>query len=189
VRKYLTKRWPLENTSELQWFLALSKFFSYHSLTKSTLCWTVWPFIAYSQQSGLRSKLSILISHFWWLSDSNSFLLSVICGDCLWLPCSLYWSFVFLFFTALVTSLGFPGGSVVKNLLANSGVVRAWVCSLCWEDPLEKEISTHSSIFAWEIPWTEEPGRLFSMGSQKSQTWLSNYTTTVTRLACMLFLA
>ena len=80
----------------------------------------------------------------------------------------------FLFFTALVTSLGFPGGPVVKNLLANSGVVRAWVCSLYWEDPLEKELSTHSSILAWEIPWTEEPGSLFSMGSQKSQTRLSN---------------
>ena len=43
------------------------------------------------------------------------------------------------------------------------------------EDPLEKEIATHSSIPAWEIPWTEEPGRLQSMGSQKSWTWLSDY--------------
>ena len=38
------------------------------------------------------------------------------------------------------------------------------------EDPLEKEMATHSSILAWKIPWTEEPGRLQSMGSQKSQT-------------------
>ena len=36
-----------------------------------------------------------------------------------------------------------------------------------WEDPLEKEMATHSSIIAWEIPWTEEPGRLQSMGSQR----------------------
>ena len=36
-----------------------------------------------------------------------------------------------------------------------------------WEDPLEKEIATHSSILAWEIPWTEEPGGLQSMRSQK----------------------
>ena len=36
-----------------------------------------------------------------------------------------------------------------------------------WEDPLEKEIAMHSSIVAWEIPWTEEPGGLKSMGSQK----------------------
>ena len=39
--------------------------------------------------------------------------------------------------------------------------------SLGWEDPLEKEMTTHSSILAWKIPWTEEPGRLQSMGSQR----------------------
>ena len=44
------------------------------------------------------------------------------------------------------------------------------VQSLGQEDPLEKKMATHSSILAWEIPWTEEPGRLQSMGSQKSQT-------------------
>ena len=48
------------------------------------------------------------------------------------------------------------------------------VQSLVWEDPLEKEMATHSSILAWEIPWTEEPGGLQSMGSQKSQTGLSD---------------
>ena len=42
------------------------------------------------------------------------------------------------------------------------------------EDPLAKEMATHSSILAWEIPWTEERGGLQSMGSQKSQTELSN---------------
>ena len=42
------------------------------------------------------------------------------------------------------------------------------------EDPLEKEMAIHSSILAWEISWTEEPGGLQSLGSQKSQTWLSN---------------
>ena len=50
---------------------------------------------------------------------------------------------------------GFPGGSVVKNPPA---VQKTWVWSLGWEDPLEKEMETHSSILAWEIPWTEEPG-------------------------------
>ena len=40
------------------------------------------------------------------------------------------------------------------------------VQSLGWEDPLEKEMAAHSSIVAWKIPWTEEPGRLQSMGSQ-----------------------
>ena len=42
-----------------------------------------------------------------------------------------------------------------------------WIRFLGWEDPLEKEMETHSSIHAWEIPWTEEPGRLQSMGSQE----------------------
>ena len=45
-----------------------------------------------------------------------------------------------------------------------------WVQSLGQEDPLEKEMATHSSSLAWEIPWTEEPGGLQSMGLQMSQT-------------------
>jgi len=49
------------------------------------------------------------------------------------------------------------------------------VRSLGKEDPLEKEITTHSSILAWEIPWTEEPGGLQSLWSQKNQTWLNNW--------------
>ena len=48
-----------------------------------------------------------------------------------------------------------------------------WVQPLGQEDPLEKEKATHSSTLAWEIPWTEEPGGLQSMGSQKSQTRIS----------------
>ena len=63
--------------------------------------------------------------------------------------------------------MGFPGGSVVKNLPAKQEM---WVQSLGWEDPLEKEMASHSSILAWENPWSEEPGGLQSMGSQKSQT-------------------
>ena len=50
------------------------------------------------------------------------------------------------------------------------------VQSLSREDALENKMATHSSILAWEIPWTEEPGRLQSMGSQKSQTQLSKRT-------------
>ena len=42
-----------------------------------------------------------------------------------------------------------------------------WVQSLGWEDPLEKEMATHSSILAWKIPWTEEPGGLQSTGQQR----------------------
>ena len=42
-----------------------------------------------------------------------------------------------------------------------------WVRSLGWEDPLEKEMATHSSVLVWKIPWTEEPLRLQCMGSQR----------------------
>ena len=49
-----------------------------------------------------------------------------------------------------------------------------WIQSLSLEEPLEKGMATHSSILGWEIPWTEEPGGLQSMGLQKSQTWLSD---------------
>ena len=51
----------------------------------------------------------------------------------------------------------FPGGSAVRNLPA---MQEMWVLSLGWEDSLEEEMVTHSSILAWEIPWTEEPGGL-----------------------------
>ena len=53
-----------------------------------------------------------------------------------------------------------------------------WVRSLGQEDPLEKEMATHSSILAWKIPWTEEPDRLQSMGVAKSWAQLSNCTHT-----------
>ena len=51
---------------------------------------------------------------------------------------------------------------MVKRL---STMQETWVRSLGWEDPLEKEMATHSSTLAWKIPWAEEPGRLQSMGS------------------------
>ena len=53
---------------------------------------------------------------------------------------------------------------MVKNLPA---MQESRVRSLGWEDPLEKEMATHSSTLAWKIPWAEEPGRLQSMGSQR----------------------
>ena len=53
---------------------------------------------------------------------------------------------------------------MVKNLPA---MHETQVQSLCWEDPLEKGIATYSNILAWRTPWTEEPGELQSMGSQR----------------------
>ena len=59
--------------------------------------------------------------------------------------------------------MGYPGSSALA-------MQETWVLSLGWEDPLEKEMVTHSSILAWRIPWTEMPGRLESMGSQLDTT-------------------
>ena len=64
-------------------------------------------------------------------------------------------SLAFIFF------MGFSDGSVGKNSPANAGDEGLIPAQ---EDPLEKEMATHSSIFAWEIPWTEEPAGLQSMG-------------------------
>ena len=55
---------------------------------------------------------------------------------------------------------------VVNSLPASAGDEETWVPSLGWEDPLEEGMATHSSIPAWRIPWTEEPGRLPSIGLQ-----------------------
>ena len=54
-----------------------------------------------------------------------------------------------------------------KNPPAMQVTQEVWVLSLGWEDPLEKEMVTHPSILAWRIPWTEEPGELWSMGLQR----------------------
>ena len=62
--------------------------------------------------------------------------------------------------------MGSSGGIVVKNLPANTGDIRDVGSIPGQEDPLEKGMATHSSILAWRIPWTEEPGGLQSMGSQ-----------------------
>ena len=60
--------------------------------------------------------------------------------------------------------MGFPGGSALRTHLP---MQEMQIQSLGWEDPLEEEMPTHSSILAWEIPGTEEPARLQFMGSQR----------------------
>ena len=57
---------------------------------------------------------------------------------------------------------------MIKNLPANAGDVRVAGSVLGWEDPLEDEMATHSSILAWEITWTEEPGGLQSTVLQRA---------------------
>ena len=69
---------------------------------------------------------------------------------------------------------GFPGGTVIKKkkkiCLPANAEIQLW--SLGWEDPLEQEMASHSSILAWRIPWTEKPGGLQSMKLQRVTEWL-----------------
>ena len=64
--------------------------------------------------------------------------------------------------------LQYSWASLVAQMVKNLPVMReTWVPSVGWEDPLEEGMAPHSSILAWRIPWTEEPGGLQSMGSQR----------------------
>ena len=82
----------------------------------------------------------------------------------------------------LEISPGFPGGSEGKASACNMGDLGS-IPGL--EDPLEKEMATHSNILAWRIPWTEEPGRLQSVGSQRVRHD-SDFTFFLYGLACVL---
>ena len=72
------------------------------------------------------------------------------------------WQCIFMY-------MGWPGDSVIKHLPVNAEDLGSIPGQ---EDPLEKEMATHSRIPAWEIPWTEEPGRLHRVA--KSRTWLNS---------------
>ena len=85
-----------------------------------------------------------------YFTEDNVFNLPPSCSMCYMLQLSCW--------------MGFPSGSVVKNPPA---MQETWVWSLGQEDPLEKEMATLSSILAWKIPWTEEPGGLQTIGLQR----------------------
>ena len=72
----------------------------------------------------------------------------------------------FLAHAATASPLGFPPSSLGSLLAMQETSIQF----LGWEDPLEKEMATYSSILAWRVPWTEKPGGLHSMGSQESDT-------------------
>ena len=82
---------------------------------------------------------------------------------------------------AYVKLQGFPSGSVVKNQPAMQETQETQVQFLDWEDLLEKGMATHTSILAWRIPWTEKPGRLQSIGSQRVGHDWSEWTRVCTR--------
>ena len=67
--------------------------------------------------------------------------------------------------TLFLLSVCILGASLVAQMVKNPPAMwETWVQSLGWEDPLEESMATHSSILAWRIPWTEEPGGLQSLG-------------------------
>ena len=73
-----------------------------------------------------------------------------------------------LLYGAVLGIVGYLAASLVAQTVKNlPAVLEAQVRPLGWEDPLEKGMATHSSILSWRIPWTEESGRLQSMGSQR----------------------
>ena len=68
------------------------------------------------------------------------------------------------------------GASLIAQMVKNQlAMQETQVRSFGWEDPLEKGMATHSSILAWRIPWTEQPGRLQLMGVAENRTRLSDY--------------
>ena len=74
----------------------------------------------------------------------------------------------------LFCDLGFPSESVAKESAAMQETQEMWVQSLDLEDPLDEEMATHTSILAWRIPCTEEPGALQSMESQRIRHYRSS---------------
>ena len=116
-----------------------------------------------------------------WILDSNSVVSKT---DSVSYQVYVLWSYVnflnLILLTSLIPGSGRPSGerigyplqysqaSLVAQLVRNPPAMReTWVRSLGWEEPLEKGTATHSSILAWRISWTEETGRLQSMGSQR----------------------
>ena len=71
------------------------------------------------------------------------------------------------FFFIIALTKDFRASLVAQTVRNPPPVREAWVQSLGWQDLLEEGMATHSSILAWKIPWTEEPGRLQSMGPQR----------------------
>ena len=82
-------------------------------------------------------------------------------------------SLIFTWGSAIILPLwALPGASLVAQMVKHLPTMQeTQVRSLGWEDPLEKEMATHSSTLAWKIPWMKEHGRLQSMGSQNEFTF------------------
>ena len=97
------------------------------------------------------------------------------------------YKYIYTLLTYIYMLKGFPGGSAVKNLPAVQEMQETWVRSLGGEDPLEVGMATHSSILAWKTPWTEEPGGLWSIGSQRVGHDCSDWACTHVYMLKILF--
>ena len=114
--------------------------------------------------------LDTMILSEWWVFWGTTVLFSIVAVPTYIITNSVGgFLFLHILYNIVICRLFNDGHSYqsVKNLPA---VQETQVQFLGWEDPLEKEMATHSSILAWRIPWAEEPGWLQSMGSQESDT-------------------
>ena len=84
-----------------------------------------------------------------------------------WYLLVFFFFFFFLTMPHVLCVASLVAAQMIKNLPA---MWETWVRPLSWEDPLEKRMAAHSSILAWKIAWTEEPGELQSTGSQRLGT-------------------
>ena len=102
---------------------------------------------------------------------------------------SLHKMVVVVFFFSYYLQWNLWASLVVQMVKNSSAMQDTRAQSLDLEDPLEKGIATHSSIPTWEIPWTEEPGRLQSMGSQRiGKVWATTKTECLTLMQCKYIL-
>ena len=119
-----------------------------------------WPFPNFSCWWWLVSYLFLIRTSYHKITQANGY-----CG--VWPGWGLQSVFPLTVWASLVAQ-------TVKRLPT---IQETWVWSLGWEGPLEKEIATHSSTVAWKIPWTEELGRLLSMGSQRiAHDWVISFS-------------
>ena len=136
------------------------------------------------QYSGLENSMNCIVSHDW--ATFTSLQLGDFVSEERTIFISLEYLFIYFAFILLTiylfiyfwlcwvfaTAWAFLVAQILKHLPAKQET-RVW--SLGWEDPVEQEMAIHSSILAWKNPWTEEPGRLQSMGSQRVRhDWATN---------------
>ena len=125
--------------------------------------WQPTPVFLPGESQGQRSLVGCRL----WGRTESTRLKRLSCSSSTYMPHFVYFSICQRTF-GLIPSFGYLWASLVaQTVKCLPAMWETQVRSLGWEHPLQKEMATHSSILAWKIPWTEEPGRLPSMGSQR----------------------